>query len=135
MGYVPKKKTFLLKFTDPDMDGLSVTVDSLALGMLLEFEEYAQRPGLDGFAEMIDVLAASTRSWNIEREDGTPVAPDTAGYLEQEPAFVTQIIQAWQRAMNGVPAPLAEGSSSGATTPDVPIPMIPMDPPLQSLAS
>lgn len=136
MGYVHKKKTFLLKFADGEMEGLEVKVQAIPLGKLLEFEELAAKPGREGWREMLTTLTGAIQSWNVEEEDGTPVAADVDGLLAQETDLVLAIIQAWQGGMTTVPAPLPEGSGSSEISLASQIPMTPVDSgSSQSLAS
>lgn len=126
MGFVPKKKTYVLSdFPDPDMEGLEVKVRGLNTGQVidLEMKKTAAQRELDGgnadddrgaIVELLQLLATQIISWNVTEEDEvTPVQPDMDGIRAQDIDFNMTIINAWQTAIAGVPAPLEPGSTSG----------------------
>lgn len=133
MGYVPKKKTYKLKFADPDMDGLEVVMHSVPVGTMLKIDELsssinADDPGSTSgkFRELLEIVAAALDSWNIENEDGTPLAADFDGLTALETQFVMELIASWSQAVAGVPGPLAKSSTPGATFPEASLPMEPL---------
>lgn len=135
-GFKPKRKQFKLEFDDaPDMEGCEVLARRVPLGKLLEFQELASKPGNEGFREMLTIFASAIIAWNVEDDDDQPVAPNLDGLLSQEDTFVSAVMAAWQTGQAGVPAPLDGASSSGETSPDLQIPMTPLDGPSESLAS
>ncbi|MGW1617279.1 hypothetical protein ACWCQZ_49880 [Streptomyces sp. NPDC002285] len=135
MGFVPKKKIYTLEFEDPDMEGLEVKLRGLNTGQLLDLEvkkSAAEREiaegeddGHDGaVVDLLQLMADRLVSWNITEEDEvTPVPADMDGIRAQELAFNMQIINAWQQAIAGVPAPLEPGSPDGEASLEGSIPM------------
>lgn len=134
MGYVPKRKIYRLQFEDPELEGLEVCMRGLNTGQFLDLQ------GLRGVAEdddaatqnMFQMMADAIVSWNVTEEDGTAVPASLAGIRQQDMPFNLLIIDAWQTAMTGVPAPLESDSPSGGPSLEVSIPMEPLP---ESLAS
>jgi len=81
MGYVRKKKVFVLKFEDPELAGLEVRATSTSLGSLLELVSLSEigkgkRFDMADVARLDEVFllfASCLTSWNMEEEDGTPI--------------------------------------------------------------
>lgn len=122
MGYRPKRKTYVLEFEDPDLDGLEVTVRGLTTGQILDIETAREDGGEDAIRELLELLASQLVEWNVEDDDGRPVAANLDGIRAQDIAFNMAIIDAWQNAVTGVPAPLDEPSTDGELSPVASIP-------------
>lgn len=137
-GYKPKRKQFKLEFDDAvkeDMEGCEVLAKRVSMAKMLEFQRLGALPGYEGFDEMIAIFATAIVAWNLEDDDDEPLPVTLENLMEQEGPFVTALMNSWQTTQAGVSAPLDGASSSGETSPDLQIPMIPMDDQSQSLAS
>lgn len=128
MGFKVQRKGVRLVFKDGTvMDGAEVVVGSLNVGDYMAFTQLSKagtKP--EEFEKIAEILGRKILSWNLEEEDGTPIPHDVTGILGLELDMVMAIITAWTEGVTSVPAPLPEGSSSGATSPEVPIPMTPI---------
>jgi hypothetical protein len=113
MGYRPKRKIFNLDFTGTEYDGLEVTVRGVSTGQALDIDTAQNDSSDEGMRTMLELLAAQLIDWNVEDDDGQPVPANLDGIRAQEIALNLAIINAWQTAMAGVPAPLESGSTSG----------------------
>lgn len=126
-GYVPKRKTYTLDFADTEYDGLEVKLCGLTTGELLDAmekkEEASEDSNSGAFRELLDLVADKIVSWNVETEDGRPVAPTLEALHAQDPDFNLAIVNAWTTAINGVPAPLDGDSTSGDPSLEASIPM------------
>lgn len=78
-----------------------------------------------GFAEYLI-------SWNLERDDDTPVPATAEGVRSQDVGFVMEIVQAWLENAGEVAPPLAPPSSSGKPSLEGSLPMEPLSPSPQS---
>lgn len=137
MGFVPKKKVYNLVFDDPEMQGLEVKIRGLNTGQVLDLEvkkdaaqrELANDEGSDeednsAIVELLQLMSDQVISWNVMEEDGvTPVPTTMDGIRQQDLGFNMAIINAWQTAVAGVPAPLEDGSTSGEPSQVASIPM------------
>lgn len=131
MGYRPPTTGQKLDFTGTPYEGLEVTVDSAPIGVVLGITEMfaaARKPGDTPGAvrDLLAKFAAVLESWNVEDRNGEPVPPTVEGLLAQDTAFVMAVIEAWLTGTTGAGEELGKGSSSGATLPEVPIPMEPL---------
>ncbi len=125
MGYVRKPRVYLLRFADPEFEGLEVRATSLPIGQLLEVAELADSDSRDAkhLTALFDAFATVIVDWNLEREDGSPVPATTAGMFEQDLDFMMALIRAWMEAVASVPAPLPIDSSGTEPFPEESIPM------------
>jgi hypothetical protein len=126
MGYKPPKKTYKLKFENPDRDGLEVYTKPVSLGEQMHFAELSQRADNDdlaAFEELLQMLAGNIESWNLEDDEDQPMPVSVESLKAQERNLVLEIIEGWFQAQTGVPAPLSGGSTSGDTSQVVSIPM------------
>lgn len=125
MGFVPKRKTYRLVFEGTEYDGLEVRMRTITTGDYLTVvrvrEADEETPEL--VDDMLRLLAGSLVSWNLEGEDGTPVPATLDGVMAQEFSLVMAILNAWERAVGGVPAPLDSASPSGGPSLEASIPM------------
>jgi hypothetical protein len=129
MGYKRAKKTFRLVFEDPSMEGLEVVATATSMANLLEIERLGTRlesstdmPAEDA-AEFFGRFVELLRSWNLEDDDDKPVPLTVDGLLAQDSDFVLAIIDAYKDAVTGIDDDLGKGSTSGASFPEVSIPM------------
>lgn len=124
MGYVREPTVYRLRFEDPAMNGLIVRVAGLTTGELLELVRLGSDPG--EVEKLFRLFAAKLVDWNLEQPEGVSVPATYEGVLSQEDGFVLQLIDAWQEAVAGVPAPLARTSGGGRPSPVASIPMVPL---------
>lgn len=96
----------------------------------------AEAAGVDGSAAMssflllVEKFAEVLVSWNVEEEgpDGEdiPTPPTLEGLLAQEPIFVMKIVETWVEVVAGVDNPLPQSSSSGETSLEESMVMVPL---------
>lgn len=139
MGYErkEKRKTFKLKFTDPEMDGLEVRAGTTSMEGLLkiaslqdEFKPGQKQFSVDDLKKVMPVFeffAGALIDWNLT-EDGEPVPCTVEGLLSQDPEFIMQVVSAWAEAVGGASAPLGPPSQGGTQFPVAQIPMETLSP-------
>ncbi len=128
MGFTPKRKQYLLKFKDSDMEGLEVLMTSVSMGDLLALQSAdATKTSPADMARLLGILERAMISWNVEI-DGVPVPATAQGFESMDMAFVMDIIMAWTEAISGVSPPLPGNSLSGETSQEVSLPMAPLSP-------
>jgi hypothetical protein len=164
-GYRRKAKVYRLKFEDPDMDGLEIDCKSTSLAALYghagELEELAGKDentitakDVEALDPMVEAFMGSAIRWNLEDEDGNPVAlvkggPHLCrcgqtqlqsvgqscmscsdayieGFLDQDLDFQMSVIVAWSEAITGVDVPLGRPSSGGEPSLVASLPMEPL---------
>lgn len=109
-GYKPKRKTYTLKFEDPEMDGLVVRTrgrtvdDAIAFQAGLPYEEALER-----FADIVI-------DWNVLDEDDNPVPATAEGMRTLDEEFLVAVMGAFNQAINGVSGPLEKPSNDGEIT-------------------
>lgn len=135
MGFVRKSKSYVLKFTDPDMDGLEVKMKGLSVGEFLNVMKLKELSEDDpeSVVELMSVFARSVVSWNLEDEVAgqvVPVAVTEENVQGLDLDFAMTVIGAWIRAINGVSGPLGQTSPAGVPSPAVSIPMDVLSPSL-----
>jgi hypothetical protein len=134
MGYRPKRKIYTLEFEDPDLDGLIVKVRGLNTGQILDIDTAREDGGDEAIRGLLELLATQIVEWNVEDEEGQPVPATLDGIRAQELAFNMAIIDAWQNAVTGVPAPLEQPSTDGEQSMEASIPMETLQLPQESTA-
>jgi hypothetical protein len=115
------------------MAGLEVTIKRSSIGQVLDDQrrEIAAKASDDGAAWIslrCEIVGRQLVGWNLEDEDGTPVAATLEGVLSQDMELVTAILVAANSTIYGVSAPLDESSTSGETFPEASLPMEPLSP-------
>jgi hypothetical protein len=140
-GYKPARTVYKLNFSQTEHAGLEVTARGTTINGLRRFIHLgAELDGLDPEAmtpaeldkklpAMFEPFAKVLVSWNVLDEDDQPVPATLDGLLDQEVAFVAEIIQAYVSAISQAPPPLPP-STRGAATGDpveASIPMTPVD--------
>jgi hypothetical protein len=143
MGFKPPKTLYKLKFEDPALDRLEVTIRGVDVNTMLELQSFADLAAVDDPGKMspaeikassnnlkrtVTILADALVSWNLEADDDTPLPVSYDTLSRQEPSFVMKIVEAWSTAIAGVNTPLEKGSNSGVTSPAVSIPTEPLSP-------
>lgn len=106
------------------MSGVEIRLKGLSIRQLLNAQRLAdnvadQREANGGKVDheviesLFDLLAKNITSWNIEEEDGTPVAHDLEGIMSLELDPAVEVLTEWLEAVAGVSPPLSESSSDG----------------------
>lgn len=116
MGYVRKKKVFVLNFEDEDLEGLVVKATTVSTEQLLEIEgslSQIKKVDKDKVREILSTFAKVLVSWNLEDEEGAPVPCSLDGLLGQDFEFVLAILYGWIEGVSSVAAPLDKKSSNG----------------------
>jgi len=136
-GYV-LSRVLKLVFDDEDLRGLDVRARSLSVARMLELTRLAgEMAQLDlkqlddeqraKLTTIFEIFAERLVSWNVmdEQPDGShvPVPATFDGLMSQDFDQVFRVIQAWQTAVAGVAAPLAQSSTGGETSVEVSLPM------------
>lgn len=111
MGYKPKRKIYTLEFEDPEFEGLEVKIRGLNTGQLLDLDTAREDGSDEAIRGLLELFADQLVEWNVEDDQEQPVPADIGGVRTQDIAFNMAIIDAWQQAMVGVPAPLDELST------------------------
>lgn len=130
MGYIRKPTIFVLKFTDPDYEGLVVKAKSPNMGVFFDvakiMEMDTQQLAQDDMklmGELFEYFADSLVEWNLEDETGEPVAMTVAGLKSQDLDFVLTMVMAWFSAISGVRKDLPQPSENGEPSQGALIPM------------
>ena len=133
MGHRVKTTIFALKFEDPDLHDLEVMVRKPSMDEQLDTIKLQELTNLDQrnitsedverLRSAFEFFASFLVSWNLEKEDGTPIDCTAKGLLEQDDGLVLAIMSAWVGATNGVSAPLGDRSNGGGPLAVESIPM------------
>ena len=101
MGFRPKREPFKLDFSGTEYEGLEVTARPVPMSVMLDVLAVvgANEPG--SLRQMAVTFAYALDSWNVEDDDGQPVAADLDGLQSQDTALVLAVIKAWIAAMAG----------------------------------
>lgn len=134
MGYVRQKKIFVLRFEDPELEGLEVRATSTSLGSLLELVSLAEigkgkrfdMADVKRLDELFDLFVNCLQSWNLEEEDGSPIPTTLAGLKSQDMTFVMDLIMAWMDGVVSIPTPLSKKLNSGEQSEVPPLTMEPL---------
>jgi hypothetical protein len=119
-----EKKLYHLQFEAEDLAGFECYATGTTLEQFVEvtaLSEELQTPEgrtKDNIEKQFTVFARFLKSWNLDDENDQPVPCTYEGLASQEFDFVMAIMMAWTAAIASVPAPLAEGSASGETSPE-----------------
>lgn len=112
MGYKPKRKIYTLEFEGDDYKGLEVKIRGLNTGQVMDIDT-ARGDGGDGaIVTMLKLMADQLVEWNVEDDDNQPVPTTFEGVRSLDIDFNWAVIDAWQNAAAGVPAPLDSDSTS-----------------------
>lgn len=113
MGYKPKRKIYTLVFDGEEYEGLEVRIRGLNTGQVMDIDTARADGGDAAIVTMLQLMAEQLVEWNVEDDDGFPVPTTFEGVRSLDIDFNWAIIDAWQTAAAGVPAPLESGSTSG----------------------
>lgn len=113
MGYRPKRKIYTLDFEGDEYQGLEVRIRGLNTGQVMDIDAARADGGDAAIVAMLQLMAEQLVEWNVEDDNGQPVPTTFEGVRSLDIDFNWAIIDAWQTAAAGVPAPLESGSTSG----------------------
>lgn len=113
---VPRRTCRLV--LDGDFKGAEAVAHfDVDLGIYFDFA------GLEGSQDAEGIKQAMRRfgdiiliSWNLEDEAGEPLPATADGFMRLPLNIAQALMGAWVQAVQEVPAPLEEGSTSGATS-------------------
>lgn len=121
-GYKIPRRTALLTFDGGDYAGAEVRVRlDEPIG---HFIEVIEKLNSGDFGSCCDGLVGILDSWNLERDDGTPIPATREGINELPLAFIIDILRHWITAQVQPSAPLVAPSRNGAQPPAPPVPMV-----------
>lgn len=138
MGY-KRARTVKLTWADGEFEGLEVRAKRISIGKFLKL-----LPLLDGdfgdfnaetvkdMEQLVLEFGRYLVSWNLEDEDGQAVPCTPESFMDQDLAFVMEVVQRYGESISGVSAPLPQSSSGGAPSLEASLPMEPLSPSLAS---
>lgn len=124
--------TIPLVFNHPKLDQLEVTARDVPIATWRRFCElndsslsFADPAQADALAEVLEIVAASLVSWNLDDPATGERLPLTVEALTTRPHILLKaIIEAWSAGQVEIPDPFASPSTGGA--PPVAIPATPL---------
>lgn len=125
MGFRKVPTIYTLEF-DGEYEGLVVRMQSTSFGnvrrlfRLLNDENAAELEAIEG---IVKLLADHIVSWNMESEEGHPVAADEAGLDAQDFPFIMDLSNRYLDQVTGPDAKLGKDSTDGAKFPGQPLTM------------
>lgn len=130
MGFRRDRPTYRLKFHDPELAGLVITVHSTSMAELIGLAEGAalldqndSTTLLKGSVETFRPFVNALVEWNLEDADGVPTPMTLEGFMSHDMNLVLQVMKAYQDALTAVPRPLQKPSGNGRQFPEVSMPM------------
>ncbi|MFD6035719.1 hypothetical protein ACFWHF_14430 [Streptomyces griseoincarnatus] len=124
MGFQKRRKTYVIEFTDPELEGFEVRMRGLSIGEVLEIQklEEVSKENLQALNKLLEFTAAHIESWNLE-EDGVPVPVSLEELKGLDMPVISALLDGWTKAVSDVPDPLDEPAPSGGTSEAPSIPM------------
>jgi hypothetical protein len=124
-GYKRQAPLYVLKFEDPQFEGLEVAAKSMPLGEFLALQKLQQAAQTDPDAQeqVIRKLAEVIHAWNLEDADDKPVPVTYEALLRFDMPFVLSIFYAWMEAVADIPNLSRPNSNSGETSRELSLPM------------
>jgi hypothetical protein len=141
VGFKRKRSNYKLTFADGhELSGLVVVMKSTSVGRLIELQRLGEQAGgadddtapPEALEEMVQLLADGIVEWNLEDEHDRPIPPGRDALMDEDPAFLMALIEAWSQAMSGVSDDLGKDSTSGESFPEESLPMETLSPSLAS---
>lgn len=136
MGYLRKRRQFVLVFEDEEFTGLEIRASSTSLEKYLDFMDAVEKDrSKDALTseqraqmeELCGLFIENVQSWNLQHEGPNGEAVDTpitlAGLKKHDLGFVFDVVFAWMDGVTGVSGPLARKSGDGKPSPEESIPM------------
>lgn len=132
MPFTPQALIYTLKFDGTKLDGLTVKIGSVTVA------EYNKMMDLGALTERTEVKEANSWvldlflerlvSWDLANNDGSLVPCTIEGVSTQERWVINNIIAAWQIALVAVDVPLNKSSTSGESSEEASLGMVPESP-------
>jgi hypothetical protein len=134
MSYVRKRKLYPLDFTGTGLEGLTMVMrgmtvqESLQLSHLRDLGSASTEKLEEELLKLFAFVAGKIESWDMVEEDGRPIEPSAEALLELDAGDAFAAIEAWQKAVEGVSAPLEQRSNGGnrSVMSDQSLPPLPM---------
>lgn len=131
MGYRPKRKTYRLRFADPEMKGLVVEASSVPVGTFKDIIKLlgtieTTEDDAEAVARLFEMFADALVTWNLEDDSGEPVPTTVEGIDSQDFDFMLAVIMSWVSSVGDVPAPLEQTSNGGGPSLVASLPMEPL---------
>jgi len=95
MGFRPKRTPLKLDFSGTEYEGLEITVRPLPQAVMLDIAAACDTWDIVTMRHMAATFTHAVESWNLEDDDGQPVAADADGLLSQDARFVSAVVQKW----------------------------------------
>lgn len=117
-----ERKLYRLQFETEDMDGFECIASGMSLERFIAFnalqEQVQSQEARESQAgeQLYTMFARQLVSWNLDDDDDQPVPCDYDGLKAQDVEFVNMLVQAWAKAIAGVPDDLGKDSDSGETS-------------------
>jgi hypothetical protein len=127
MGY--RRKVYVLRYdASTPFEGLEVRLRGLTVDGLMCLAGLSELAGSSGeaadlekMAPIWDALAAGLLSWNLEDDEGSPVA--VADFRGEDFGMLLSIATEWMQAAAGVSGPKGRRSNAGSPFPEESLPM------------
>jgi hypothetical protein len=103
MGFRPKRTPFKLDFSGTEYEGLEVTVRPVSLSVTMDMVAACATLTPATMRQLAATFTYALESWNLEGDDGEPVAADADALLAQDGRFVNAVIAKWIEAMSASP--------------------------------
>jgi hypothetical protein len=134
MSFVRKRKLYPLDFTGTGLEGLTMVMkgmtvrESLQLSRLRDLGDASTAEQEKELLDLFAFVAEKIHEWDMVEEGGTPIEPTAEALLELDAGDAFAAIEAWQKAVEGVSAPLDQRSNggNGSGTSDQSLPPLPM---------
>lgn len=135
MGYKVKRPVYKVVFEEGhEYHGVEVKLRGVGMGRLLKLGKMVSKVDTDDIDAMISLLeedffrevAASLISWNLEDENDEPIPATYESLVDDDllpPGLILTVVKRWVDTMGNVDDSLGKDSTSGKTSPEVPIPM------------
>ena len=124
MGFKPKRRTFVLEFEDPDLEGLTIKARSATVAEFLTITELASsvgdQPGdaargLGAVRDLFGAFVPVITDWNLDGDDDQPLPVTVDSLLSLDFPMVMAVIEAWMGGVTDVLGPLGKPSPTTGT--------------------
>lgn len=122
---------YKLSFTDPEMEGVHVTLRAMSLEEALSYDEVRMTPAANAkelraqVQERAARLAAVVVEWDLQDAKGEPVPATQAGVMGLEQWVRDQIERGMFEAYNGAAAPLDQAPAADSIESSLPMQPLP----------
>lgn len=123
MGFKPQSKPLHLTFSDPEFEGLEISMRRVTVGQyrhILKVREDVDEA--DAVDEMLTLFVSSVHSWNLEDDQGATLPHTVDALNDLDYAFVDAVVETWMSELGGNSTPLPESSPAGEQSPVASIP-------------